>query len=268
MKAIFDKQFGPEEIEKFKQTYNERDARLGNNRLKKSVDTRWVGIPGEYTLGFYLKQVRGLTRNKDFEYLGVDKEVDDIDFIVGEQKIDVKTVARTTYPREDYACDVTEGQYKKIIANKCEVNCFVFCSYNTKNNMCSLLGWMSRKEFMEKAVYIPEQTTLNTMTANTAMYEVYVKDLHNFDDGFFPVKEVKKKTLECYLEGCKKPADPDLTAFCCAEHKEEYWGKSRPAFERKEKLTIPQIQERLKDMKSSPPSEDIVQAAKDIFGSP
>lgn len=60
-------------------------------------------------------------------------------------------------------------------------------------------------------------------------------------------KALKEIKMVCYLDGCLREADSELTAFCSENHKAEY-NKRKPVERIGKLLSIEEIQERLLQM--------------------
>lgn len=269
----FQKKWETETIEKIKSKRLEKQKLLKSrgavNNYEKDFDTLWVGDVGEWTFGVFLNEVLKIRRGQDFSYLPTDTDFDSIDFVVGKRNIDVKTISRNVDPEDNYGCDIVERQFKKIMATDFPVDTLVFASHNLKTHTTTLLGWLTKKEFEEIAVFQPKGTVLNKFTISTSQYEVQISKLHWFDDSFLASQKEEKTAPrgKCYLDGCENESKPDIGGgcFCSKEHHEEWANKNYPpkrSFSGFKFTPKPRVST---GAPGAPKDEDIIQAAREIF---
>ena len=67
-------------------------------------------------------------------------------------KIDVKTRGSVAYMQDDYMHNV----FKVQVNHNADV--FIFCNYNRKTDVVEICGWISKQDFLQKAVLYPKGT--------------------------------------------------------------------------------------------------------------
>lgn len=99
-----------------------------------------IGFLGETIvcdkLGFLRPAGEGFNGGFDLDILG--------------QKVDVKTMNRTTQVKENYVHNFLDHQKGH------PADCFVFCSYNRVNGILTVCGFISKKDFFRLAVFYKE----------------------------------------------------------------------------------------------------------------
>lgn len=179
---FYQKQFTESEVEALKKETENKNAIHKYNNLGKDYGTRWVGTAGELTFKEYLDRT-GSSYTHYYDAI----EKDTIDFKLGKINIDVKTLARKHSPRLDWSCDVDATQMEKTIKQKI-VNVFVFASYNTRTNVCSVLGSITVDSFLLESDIIRKGEMLpnnNPTPASNDLYHMpisYLKQLKYVDD--------------------------------------------------------------------------------------
>jgi len=101
-----------------------------------------------------------------------------IDFIFNDKKIDVKTMGRTVKPKPDYVNNFI-GLQKSY-----ESNVFIFCSYNKKNNILTICGWITKTDFFIRASFYPKGTLRyrndgTCFETKTDLYEIENNQIHD-----------------------------------------------------------------------------------------
>lgn len=91
--------------------------------------------------------------------------------------IDVKTMGRTSQPKKNYVNNLIDLQINHSADH------FIFNSFNKKNNILTVCGWISKLNFIKLAKYFPKNT-IRKRTDGTefktfsGLYELQNKDLN------------------------------------------------------------------------------------------
>lgn len=91
--------------------------------------------------------------------------------------IDVKTMGRTSPPKENFVNNLIDLQINHSADH------FIFNSFNKKNNILTVCGWISKTNFVKLAKYFPKDT-IRKRTDGTqfktfsGLYEIKNKDLN------------------------------------------------------------------------------------------
>lgn len=91
--------------------------------------------------------------------------------------IDVKTMGRTSQPKKNYVNNLIDLQINHSADH------FIFNSFNKKNNILTVCGWISKSNFIKLAKYFPKNT-IRKRTDGTefktfsGLYELQNKDLN------------------------------------------------------------------------------------------
>ena len=93
------------------------------------------------------------------------------DLVYNGQKIDVKTMGRTSEPRLEYVNNFIALQ------DYLETDIYIFCSYNKSSSVVTICGWIDKKTFKERRTFYPKgtiRTRANNTTFETkaALYEI------------------------------------------------------------------------------------------------
>lgn len=98
------------------------------------------------------------------DFLGIDKEI-----------IDVKTQEVFYLPQNDWRCEVTDEQISRT------ADIYVFSKLYTRNStrILMLVGWMTKKDFLEKAVFRKPGTILRGKPVHYAKWDVTIEELND-----------------------------------------------------------------------------------------
>jgi hypothetical protein len=163
--------FSDYEIEEAKKIREEKDKNLGENRFNS--ETRWVGYLGEIAFRYWLREL-GLKHT----YWDFRDRKDKRDFTLDSLEIDVKTIATNYYPKMHYSCAVLSGQVTNEV-----VNTYVFVRYILPTNIAIVMGWLSKKEFLERADEKKKGTVTNSNFKVPAdMLDVRINELRPLID--------------------------------------------------------------------------------------
>lgn len=118
-----------------------------------------------------------------------------VDLEIAGKKFDVKCVIRTVDPKPHFANNLTAFQMKY------DIDGYIFASYNKTTGLFTVCGWVTKKEFKEKAEYFPEGSqryrddgTLLTLN-ESANYELPNKDLRKLEHHNKMVEIFIKKSI-------------------------------------------------------------------------
>lgn len=147
-------------IEKFRQI----DIDWKQN-INKEVQSRWSGLVGEYAFDKYCRVL-------DIPFQNLTHiEKSPVDFIIGNKKIDLKTVASMYFPKDNYACNISPKQHYR---NK-EVDTYVFARFVTTQNLFVLLGWIDKKQFEKNCITrMAGSKSENTFVPTNDMFELEI----------------------------------------------------------------------------------------------
>ena len=158
-------------IEKYLETHN-----LGNRGIEDGDSRKQlVGLLGENII------VEKLTGQKiDFE-TKTDGFDGGFDLTYKEKRIDVKTMERSSYVRGEFVNNfytMQEGYKADII---------VFCSYNKKEQVLEICGWIYKSELSTRGIFYKKGTVRTradktTFTFRQDNYEVENKNLRPFKE--------------------------------------------------------------------------------------
>lgn len=100
-----------------------------------------------------------------------------IDIPYNELKIDVKTMGRKFYPKQDWVNNFYKCQ------DHYKTNIYIFCSYNKVSNVITVCGWIDKETFTKKrAIYLKgdKRTRDNgsVFILDTDTYEIKNSDLN------------------------------------------------------------------------------------------
>lgn len=170
------KVYSENEIDRFKESTKEKNNLFNYNNFDITYDTRWVGVACEDAFREYLNRHRIVSAYNVKPGLK-----DEYDFAVGQDKIDVKAISTKVIPKPDYACDVAEKQYKKIIQAWNPITVLVFARFILPKKMAMLLGAISKADFVKKATFYPVGSQRGSYKATTNFYELPISELTDLD---------------------------------------------------------------------------------------
>lgn len=109
-----------------------------------------------------------------------------IDFIINEKSFDVKTMERSVSMQDHYAHNLMGYQIEY------DVDYYLFCSYNNKNNILSICGYISSDDFQRNSEFFPagsfrERDNNTRFMVEHPLYEIRqgkINKLDNIDDIF------------------------------------------------------------------------------------
>lgn len=138
-------------------------ARAYSNRvgyIKNSIRKGGGNMPGflgEIVVGTYIK------RNLHADIKS--KPCKDYDMILYRDEcevlIDAKTKQRSVEPKKEYTCHVADASMHQ----KCDV--YIFCQVNMyPQKRAWILGWMTKKEFLEKCIHLNKGESLKDVGFN------------------------------------------------------------------------------------------------------
>lgn len=104
--------------------------------------------------------------------------------------IDVKTMSRKCEVSEDFVSNFMELQLSHSATH------FIFNSYNTKKQEITVCGYISKKEFLEKADYFPKgsyrfRTDGTSFQTFSGLYEIKNKYLHDVNGWIELIQNLK-----------------------------------------------------------------------------
>jgi hypothetical protein len=111
-----------------------------------------------YDDGNYKEQLVGIiSENTVRRYLGCELIKPDgfdggYDIMYKNFYTDIKSMTRNVEPKDFYINNLFDAQ----LEHKAEA--FIFTSLNVKNKILSVCGWITKKEFKEKAIFYPKGT--------------------------------------------------------------------------------------------------------------
>jgi hypothetical protein len=166
---------------------------------QKQVDKYNFGKRG-YADGNKLEQLTGIIGQNTlmalFKVGSVDGELGfdgGYDFIYNNLKIDVKTMGRTVEPKSRYVNNFIAVQ------TKFSPDAYIFCSYNKKTTYLTVCGWVTKKQFLDRAEWFKAGSTRTrddktTITLKADLYEIKNINLNkvsNFKDLKVQLGEVR-----------------------------------------------------------------------------
>ncbi len=103
------------------------------------------------------------------------------DFIINGKPVDIKTMSRTV-PMRDYFVHNFVGYQKNY-----SVDYYIFASFNTKNHILTICGYLNKEDFFKKAKYFPIGSTRyrsdgTSFKTFAPLYELAQKDLNPVAD--------------------------------------------------------------------------------------
>lgn len=110
------------------------------------------------------------------------------DFEVGSQRIDIKNVTRNVTPKLEYEARVVTEQLKY------NVHIYLFTSYNQKDNLLTVCGWLPKDIFLDRAriyergdIVVRDDGTTFTCRLNT--HQIYYYQLNRVSKDLEELKE-------------------------------------------------------------------------------
>lgn len=162
------REFNKWEVQSIKDRVEEKNRLHAYNNLSKDYGTRWTGLCGELAFASYLDKI-----GQEYTHHYDNTKIDVQDFTVDRLEIDVKTVSRKYDPQMSWHCDVAKPQLDKTTRAGI-ITHFVFASYNTTSNVCTVLGSISVKKFCDIATFLAEGEMLPNNTPTPAPADFYM----------------------------------------------------------------------------------------------
>lgn len=144
-----------------------------NNFGQRSYDNgnkkeQLIGIISENTirnhLGYEMVQAKGFDGGYDIMYR--------------ELKTDIKSMTRNVDPKLNYINNIFDAQIKH------NSEAYIFSSLNVKNKTLTVCGWITKEEFLKKAIYYPKGTERKrgseTFVLRANNWEIENRHLHDF----------------------------------------------------------------------------------------
>ena len=126
----------PEDIENAKKRVEKTTVNNAYSILMDIELRNFIGVIGELVFEkAYPKTIAFYSSSREF------------DFLLGNQKIDVKTRISKYAPLPYWDCRIPVYTVKK----KSICDSYVFCVYDSEHTMGYLVGWISKKELIQKA---------------------------------------------------------------------------------------------------------------------
>lgn len=112
------------------------------------------------------------------------------DFIINGKRVDIKTMGRTVPVLDHYVHNFV-GYQKPY-----DVDYYIFASFNKKRNILTICGYIDKKQFFERADYLPAGSVRHrddgsSFTTFAPLYEIKQSDL------------IQANSLEDILKGIK-----------------------------------------------------------------
>lgn len=110
----------------------------------------------------------------DFGFVTGEYGFDDgIDFVYNNQKIDVKTMGRTTDVRASYTNNFLKLQ------DYFQTDLYIFCSYNKIKKEVTICGWIDKENFIQKRRFYPKGSIRKR--GDTTQFQTFA-DLYEIDN--------------------------------------------------------------------------------------
>lgn len=172
----YEYRFKSEEIERIKTLNSKKQQEIDYNNMPDDYKNRWIGACGEITCSKYLK-------GKNISYISKsnlhNSFIDNEDFIIKDNRYDLKTVGTNYYPKLDYSCHVNKKQLNK----RRPVKGYIFSRFIFNINLCVLLGGIDYKDFIKKSRLLKEGELMdNGYIVKAKMYEMPINLLIPLDD--------------------------------------------------------------------------------------
>lgn len=151
-----------QQIEKAKKLYLFKELKGSITKGKSNI----YGAVGEII-------IQDIFINKGFNI--DNKSTYDYDLIINGYKIDVKSKKTTVVPQINYNCSIPAFNTKQ----KCDY--YFFLRINENLRECYLLGYISKSEFFEKAIFNKkDDIDINGWKFKSDCYNLEIKMLHQF----------------------------------------------------------------------------------------
>lgn len=153
---------------------------IGNRfEFNGTKEQQFVGLIGEIMIkrlfGLYHEFKNGFDGGFDLVYKGL--------------KIDVKTMGRNV--------DVKDYFVNNFVAHQKKFDCdiYIFCSLNKKKNELTICGYVTKKELLQKSIYIKKGDTMRrdngtSFIMKTNNYQIKNSDLKNIINLFYYMPKI------------------------------------------------------------------------------
>lgn len=178
---FYSTKFTDSEIQQFKEQTDQKNRALNYNNIDKDIKTRWIGVVCEAAFERWLKW-----KKLEYTYWPTKDKIDELDFTVGQYNIDVKGVGTNYYPKPNYACNLCENQYKKLLRPDNKINALVHARFILPTNTVVLLGFISREKTIEKARFFKKGEKCGVIYLSSNNYEVPISELQDLTNIFVP----------------------------------------------------------------------------------
>lgn len=146
-----------------------RDEQYGNIYPEEETDARWVGDLGEFVFKSFLTN-QGVSKNS-YEWI-LDNAAGKADFIMMDKsKVDIKTVKRKVSVQPNYTAQITAQHITEDIQH------YFFMSYQNNVRKMTLLGGISKKQFIKHAIYYGEGSKVHNNYTIRKGHEIYNIDV-------------------------------------------------------------------------------------------
>ncbi|MFG0456425.1 hypothetical protein [Shewanella mangrovisoli] len=146
-----------------------RDTIYGNIYTEEATDERWVGDLGEFVFKSFLSD-RGIPKN-NYQWI-IEDAAGNADFVMMDgSKVDVKTVKRKVPVKTEYTAQITAQHINEDIQH------YFFMSYQIKEKQMTLLGGISKSEFIKHAKYYGEGDEVHSNYIIRKNHEIYNIDV-------------------------------------------------------------------------------------------
>lgn len=110
------------------------------------------------------------------------------DFVIGDQKIDIKNVTRNYTPKPEYEALIVSEQLKY------DVQIYMFTSYNQRKNELTVCGWLPKDIFLNRArIYkrgdVVERSDGSTFVCRLHTHQIYLYQLNKVTESFDALKD-------------------------------------------------------------------------------
>ena len=188
MKKWYRLEFSRPVIDYLRNLMDNKNTALAFNNLDAAFRGRYIGLCGELVFrGWAWQNQHGCRHLTDAT------TIDKYDFRMYGENIDVKTASVTIAAQLEEPAYVLETQFNKLARPDCQVSMLVFCKYFFPDHSCMVVGWISKAEFLAKAVFVPAGNERWYRTSSTAQWEVPLSELHPMDELFSTIKPVTKE---------------------------------------------------------------------------
>lgn len=110
------------------------------------------------------------------------------DFMIGQEKIDIKNVTRRVNAQPEYEARVVSEQIRY------DVNVYLFTSYNVKTNELSVCGWLPKDVFLSRARFYKRGDVIKRddgtqFVCRLNSHQIYYHQLNHIADSLDQLKE-------------------------------------------------------------------------------